>query len=151
MFWQFSLFLILGIPLLISIFATITDEAAESGADKFRISLTGRKMLECALVTRWLLFWSSAWSIVSPSISGDQRLRPYPGTGVPSARRSPHDCPSTIRITAISHSNSFHRPLRLVWNEVLTRTLLLFSTGRDFPKFLVSRRFQSSTPTSAPN
>jgi hypothetical protein len=44
MFWTFSLLFVLGIPLLISIFATVTDEAAESGADKFRVGLAVRRM-----------------------------------------------------------------------------------------------------------
>jgi hypothetical protein len=44
MFWQFSLLLVLGIPLLISIFATITDEAAESGAERFRVGLVARRI-----------------------------------------------------------------------------------------------------------
>jgi hypothetical protein len=44
MFWTFSLLFILGIPLLISIFATTSDEMAESGADKFRVGLALRRM-----------------------------------------------------------------------------------------------------------
>jgi hypothetical protein len=35
---------VLGIPLLISIFATTTDEMAESGADNFRVGLAVRRM-----------------------------------------------------------------------------------------------------------
>ena len=44
MFWTFSLLFIIGIPLLISIFATTTDEMAESGADRFRVGLAVRRM-----------------------------------------------------------------------------------------------------------
>src|ERR1700694_482562 len=69
MFWQFSLFLILGIPLLISIFATITDEAAESGADKFRISLTGRKMCVNAHWSLAGFYFGAARGVLFPQAS----------------------------------------------------------------------------------
>ena len=44
MFWTFSLLFMIGVPLLISIFATTTDEMAESGAEKFRVGLAARRM-----------------------------------------------------------------------------------------------------------
>ena len=67
MFWQFSLLLVLGIPLLISIFATVTDEAAESGAEKFRVGLVARRICVNAHWSLAGFYFGAARGVLFPS------------------------------------------------------------------------------------
>ncbi len=68
---MFSFFLVLGIPLLISCFATITDEAAESGAEKFRVMLTVRRICVNAQWAFAGFYFGAARGVLFPEASSD--------------------------------------------------------------------------------
>src|SRR5947209_3294820 len=70
---QLALSLALGIPLLISLFATVTDEMAESGADRFRLALTARKLSVNAQWSFTGFYLGAARGVLFPKASNNVR------------------------------------------------------------------------------
>jgi hypothetical protein len=70
---QLAVFVTIAIPLLISVFTTITDEMAESGADRFRGLLTFRRVCVNVHWSMAAFYFGISRGALYPSASADTR------------------------------------------------------------------------------